>query len=625
LRQRDDTAALGRALAWRALHYEHQGRLAEALADTAEAIQLADTDPALQQAFWLAEALRVQGVVFWRQGELDRAKTTLLRARQYFEQTQEHQTRGLALTAAMLGKVYRLLGDYEAARNCYQEAYDVWEQLGNRNALADVANSLGVLYHSWGDFLEAERWLEETWSLARASQQLRMQVYALVGLGDLYADLGSLAAAERVWAQAFADRTAVDDQYLLDYVHLRLAEMARWRQDWPANAEFLAAASGATAFENAQTLQREKLLRQWAQEPDKAIIGALTAVAQAARSPESRAVHWLWVVQVAQAVGDEAQVRAGLTALLTAVKNASFAVPVLATAVRLGETWLASLTAYTADFPGLASFVTRVQAFRANTMQVRRQLRQKTLTVPLGPPQLTIHTLGRYELWLGDQPVTSTNWLNQTLTRKLLALLLVAQAGLTKEEIGLVLWPDDAATKLTGKLRNAKYKLGLAVGSDVVLYDSKTGRYRFNWDWDYVYDVAQVRHYAREGRKHGREADWRQVLAWYGGAFLPEFDEDIFVNERPLLEAIYREALENTAVAAEQRGDETQAERDWLAMLALDPYEALPIERLMYLYWRTRQPRKVLDCYERHVAAMDELGLPPDEALERLKKQLLWR
>lgn len=608
---------LGQALAWRAILREHRGQSAEALADTAEAIALGEM---AGTPYWLAEAYRVRGLVLWRQGAWTEAETALKTAQMLFAQSDENRERGTAMTVGMLGKLYRTQGAYAQAESCYHEAYAVWEQLDERHMQADIANSLGVLCHVRGDFLPAEMWFEQAWRVAQTIQQRRTEMYALTGLGDLYVDLGAWGAAEQVYARAWAQHTAVQDAYLVNYVALKCAEMARWREAWGEGAHFLAQAEQAQAQDNRQALAREQLLWQWYQSDgaDTAVVADLCDLAQ----HHQNALLWLWAGWVAWQAGQEAEALACLASLLTQTENPSTAV--LSTAVRLGEAWAEMVKKLGKTLPTLHPLHHKVTSYQAQVMGVRRTLRRKTLTVPLGPPQLTIHTLGRYEILLNGEPVTDKVWLNQTLVRKLLALLLVHPQGITKEQIGLVLWPDASAKELTSALRNAKYKLGLAVGDlSVTQYDSATALYRFNWDLDYLYDVAQVRHYVAQGRAHGREADWRQVLHWYQGEFLPEFDEELFVNERPLLEEVYQEALRHTAVLAEQRGDHTQAEQDWLALFASDTFMTHPVERLMNLYKRTRQLRKILDIYHQHVAAMSELGLPPEPALTTLKERLL--
>ncbi len=622
----DRRDALGWALAWRAIQREHRGHPDKALQDTAEAITLAATPSARQGVFWLAEAYRVRGLVLWRRGAYAEALTALQQAQTLFANGDEghhYQERGLAMTVGMMGKVYRAQGDYAQAEACYQEAYGVWARLGDRHMQADMANSLGVLCHSRAQFLRAEGWFETAWQLAQSVQQVRLTVYALTGLGDLYVDLGAWEAAEQVYARAEAQRTAVQDAYLANYVSLRCAEMARWRGAGAEGARFLAQAERVQARDNQQKLALETLLWRWHQyqtgEPASLDVAAEL---RALPAPGQEPLLWLWAAWVVWQAGQTAHTLSCLKQMLAGEGEAPTAV--LSTAVRLGDAWTEMAQEFSPALPALRRFQQALVSYQARVMQVRRELRQKTLTVPLGPPQLTIHTLGRYEILRNGEPVVSSAWLNQTLVRKLLALLLVHPHGITKEQIGLILWPDATPKELTSKLRNVKYKLGLAVGDvSVTRYDSATALYRFNWDLDYLYDVFQVRHYTAEGRSHGRESAWRQVLHWYQGEFLPEFDEDVFVNERPLLMEIYQEALRHTAVLAEQRGDTDQAEQDWLALFATDTFMTSPVERLMHLYKRTRQRRKILDIYQQHVAAMDELGLPPEPDITQLQEQLL--
>ena len=136
-----------------------------------------------------------------------------------------------------------------------------------------------------------------------------------------------------------------------------------------------------------------------------------------------------------------------------------------------------------------ATLLNRIHEFENQMPGLRRRLRPKASTVLFAPPKLTIRVLGKAQVELDGKPVTTAEWQNQKRVRELFFLLLAHPEGMTRDEIGAILWQDSSPTQLKLQFKNAVYRLRYALGQEIVLFDGY--RYCFNKDLDYEYD-AQI-------------------------------------------------------------------------------------------------------------------------------------
>jgi DNA-binding SARP family transcriptional activator len=178
-------------------------------------------------------------------------------------------------------------------------------------------------------------------------------------------------------------------------------------------------------------------------------------------------------------------------------------------------------------------------------------------TIPFAPPKIRIRLLGEPEVVVGDQIVSRSDW-QTPMAPSLLYLLLAHPDGLTKEEIGAVLWPDYSPGRLKVNFQKTIYRLRRALVQDVIVYDEETQQYRFYRDLDYTYDVELFRMYLLEARTAAGPAErasaYRHALDLYRGAYLAS-EEDLWIwPERETLAEAYREAALELAELEIQEG-----------------------------------------------------------------------
>ena len=131
----------------------------------------------------------------------------------------------------------------------------------------------------------------------------------------------------------------------------------------------------------------------------------------------------------------------------------------------------------TFGFPG------RVQE---TAQKSRRKIRKEASVIQFAPARLEIHALGRTEVIVRNQPLTISDWKTQT-SRDLFFLFLAHPEGLTKEEVGELMWRELSPAELKLRFKNAIYRMRHAIGSEAVLFQDNF--YQFNRSIDFEYDV----------------------------------------------------------------------------------------------------------------------------------------
>ena len=207
--------------------------------------------------------------------------------------------------------------------------------------------------------------------------------------------------------------------------------------------------------------------------------------------------------------------------------------------------------------------------------------------------------------------------------RRLAVLALLARAGragVTREKILALLWPDEPEDRARRSLNQAVYSLRRDLGSDDALLGAKD--LRLNVDLIDV-DVMEFEDAIRSG-------DSDRAVALYGGPFLDGFylprssEFERWVEaERLALAHEYTAALERVANLAAQRGDHTAAVAHWRRLAGADPLNARVALSLMTSLTAVGDPGGAIQHARLHEALLDqELGLPPDKDVAAFARQL---
>jgi tetratricopeptide (TPR) repeat protein len=143
-------------------------------------------------------------------------------------------------------------GELGQAQACLKRAYEIYQEQGNLNGLAETANDLGVLLTVMRHFKEAESWLRQAHRLFVEMADHDGEAQTLGNLGSMFNSQGDLKEAAAHLQQA-ADRFHLvdDDGRRSDTLRalsiVRLKQL-RFLQALAAYDAALACMPNATAF-----------------------------------------------------------------------------------------------------------------------------------------------------------------------------------------------------------------------------------------------------------------------------------------------------------------------------------------------------------------------------------------
>lgn len=543
--QQGEKENLVHALLRRSNTYRLIGKYEEALSDVDQVLAIAADEPALRTC--RAEAMRVRGMAQYYQGRL---RDSLINLNQSLSAYQEMNDEESAARVMMeVGMVEKNLGNGPAAEQAYTRSLKYWNQKQNSVWQANLLNNLGVLQHLRGDFEAAATSLESAIQQARRGGYPRLESYGLASIGDIYRDLDAYQQAREAYEQARVIAQRIKEQFLLFYLDVAEAGLARLKNRLPQAHQFLNQAKNAAQLSGSEyqkNLVRLEmglicLLENKLPEAEEQLLASAAFFNAAGQRVEAaRAYFYAVLVQLAQKHTDAA--KANLEQISLLVPTSAQRYP-LYTAGRELSAWISANISGAARLPLLAEILETIKEYEISLPRMRRQLRKRAITVPFAPPRLIIRSLGKTEVRVSDRIVTTSDWKTQA-SRDLFFLFLNHPEGMTKEQVGEIFWPESSPAELRLRFKNTVYRLRHAVGRDTVSFYDEI--YRFNYDLDYEYDLEIFTREIAAARSSedldGQISHYRAAAKAYRGPFLPDVDETWALTERERLAQMNREA-----------------------------------------------------------------------------------
>jgi LuxR family transcriptional regulator, maltose regulon positive regulatory protein len=546
LRETNDTIGLARALVRRANGLRMTGKYIESLADADEAQQLIGDNPDLKSYY--ADAARAAGASLYQLGNIKEAIENLDQAMAIYQALEERQN--IAAVLMDLGLVAMDSGRYRQALHHFEKALEYWREVNNTIRQANLLNNLGVLYHLVGDYEQAAATFEEALTRARLSRYSRMEAYILSSIGDLYSDLDANKAAIDAYQRSREIARNIDFHFLLLYTDLALAARFRSSGNYDQAQRSLDTLARRITDNNSQferglyELETGRLLRAIGRFPSacewvERAVNHLNAAGQTVETARAQ-------LHLANVYFQAGKIPQALKELNQAIKHTraldSQHVLVVSGIEAKGLLEKAQNSPDLAEQAG--DLLKKVIDFEASIPVLRKRLRPRTATIPFAPPKLTIQALGKSQVVRDGNQVSVPEWQNQRKVRELFFCLLSNAQGLTKEEIGLIFWPESSAAQLKLQFKNVIYRLRHALGPDIVLFDEDL--YWFNSDLDYEYDVENFLSCIATARTNDqieqKVSAYTRALNLYQGPFLPEADGAWISTERERLRSLYVQA-----------------------------------------------------------------------------------
>jgi two-component SAPR family response regulator len=276
--------------------------------------------------------------------------------------------------------------------------------------------------------------------------------------------------------------------------------------------------------------------------------------------------------------------------------------------------------------PAAVKLLSRIENFERQIASLRRRLRPHAATVLLIPPKLSVFALGRLQVKLDGKSVTAPSWVNQKRARELFFFLVAhPNKGMTKEEIGVTLWPDSSTEQLRQQFRNTIYYVRYALGQDVIISNER--RYVFNLDMDYSYDVQDFDHKMMQAENAGTPAQkielLQECLQLYQGEFFPEGEGSWVMIERQRLSQIHEHSLLTLAQLLLEKSEPKTALMHCQTILAENHCMESAHRLAMQAYAALGNRSGIANQYEQCKQFLqDELGLEPSPETVKLYKLL---
>jgi len=559
-RENNDRPGLAHTLARRATAQRYLGRYHASINDGMEALQLSEREADLR--FVQADAYCAVGISLQHQGLLNDAHEKLDQALLLYESVPDEQN--TAMVHMELGICCQYQGDTRQAVKHYEQALAYWQGVRNTSRQSFVLNNLGSLHHLSGNYIDAAKLFEQALTLARRNGILRSEAYLLFNLGNLYADLEANDSARDAFQKTRDACQTLDDHSLMLNIDLAESTLARREGEFSRANAYLHSAQeliqkSHSSFENsvwAMEAGSLALAENKFQIALKHLSEAYSIFNESGQKLEAASAALL-LSRAYSLENDRQMAQSTMEQALNLVSNLTSIQPLIV----VGRNTKDELKMYAGDpliGPAAVKLLSRVENFERQIASLRRRLRPHAATVLLIPPKLSIYTLGRSLVKVDGKAVTTYSWVNQKRARELFFFLVAhANKSMTKEEIGVILWPESSSDQLRLQFRNTLYYVRFALGQEVILGTDR--RYSFNSDMDYSYDVQEFERTIGQA-ENADTPDQKIVLLQeamnlYQGEFYPDGEATWVMTERQRLSQMHEHSLLTLAQLHLEKGE----------------------------------------------------------------------
>lgn len=548
-KKKRDIGGLTLALTRRANTHRLLGDYHASLADTKEALRLAESNPVYQPLY--AEALRIRGLDLYRLGESHQAIEALEHSLSLYKALNE--TVSIPTVLMEIGMVlHSAVGNIDAAKVSYQEALRIMQLQKNLYSEAEILNNLAVLYYQLGEYELSSETFEKGLECARKSRNQRAESLILTGLGDLYSEIDEFDAAMQAYEQAETIASGIPGSFILNYLVMAKGVLALLKKDLKTASEILTAhrrklKSSQSTYERGLWglfEGRFHLLKDEHRKAIRLLQECKNYFIQDGRDLEIQC-STIWLAAAYYQAGEKDNARTEMNVLTTRADPDH----ALLIAFRQANAWLNDLQNDAQIGKQLGGLFEKSRLLAMNLPSIRRTLRRHAQSIQLPAASLTIRAFGHADVNINGRSIAMSEWRTQSV-RDLFFYFLYKDEAVTKEQISETLWPEvDAPQLLKARFKNEIYRLRRAIGRDVVIFDEEY--YRFNRALDYTYDVEVFDSHLLRARKAidktERIVHLQKAVDIAQGSYLSDVDAAWAHIERERLRRAYVSALEELA------------------------------------------------------------------------------
>ena len=621
---------LSRALLCRATTFRLLGRYPDAQEDALHALKL--SKEAGDNTTLLAEAERETGLAYQNLGNIKKAQASFRRSLKTYRSLNDYKN--TAQVQMDLGILFRNQGNFPEANHQYQQALNIWLKLDNIDKQAFLMNNLGVLSHIKGQYLKALDWYKLALQKANQTSNLRSQAFTNASLGDLALDLFVYSAASDYYNLAHQLADTIKEGFLLSYLELRFSALGRKSGDLLSAGQHLKTAYDLVCQHSSRYelglwhLERGNLyLAENDLFPAEEDFLEAKSIFLETSKPSDLSQSFLGLAIAAFYAGRNDSAQKQLTSAINTLLPLGTFQPILSDLHSHPEL-LKSCTDQPVFNSVYRDLENSLEIFSANLPALGQ------IISPSPKPEqekcclLDIHVLGQMEVLYQGKILTAPDWIHQKTVRELFYYLLTLQYGASKDQIGVLFWPDSSREQFHGQFKNTIYRLRRSLGRESILYDPDTRRYQFNRLLDYRYDVdvflEAYRKAEAEVNSNERSRLFRNAADKYRHPYAPLLDGVWAAPLRVNLYLKYERAELEAAAFDLQQGEIQSCLNASSRLLEIEPGQERAWRLSMRAYAELGDRGSIIRVYRQCRRNLSShLGINPSKETETLYQNLL--
>lgn len=246
---------------------------------------------------------------------------------------------------------------------------------------------------------------------------------------------------------------------------------------------------------------------------------------------------------------------------------------------------------------------------------------------------LDVRALGMLQIVRGGAPLPGDAW-RYARPRELLIFLLSHPDGCTRDQIGLVFWPDASATQVKNNFHVMLHHVRRAIGrADLIAFDKE--RYRIAWELGVRFDARTFEELMRSATRALRSARpgtdmsdavarLGEAMSLYRGDFLADQDVgDWHIEIRDRLRRLYSDGVLLLGARRLEQGAYMEAAEAFRRAIAVDELHEEAHRRLMLSLARAGERTEALRQYDRLARTLRaDLETEPDAETKALYERL---
>jgi len=529
------------------------------------------------------------------------------------------------------GMAYRVIGKLDETKRLYYEALEIWKKEGNLTWQANVLNNLGVLHHVQGEYEKAVIVLDEGLLCARRGGfSARLESALLASLGDVYAEVEDFDLAHQHYQQSQSIAEETGDRFLSNYLSMAQAALSLCQQDTYKANQLLNDVSTSISPQMSQYESGLYYLLRGQLYLHEAEIKQAKELLEEAENCFKKDEHGLESLksQILLAAaysldGNQAEARKKIKEAFTSENRADYAVLIF---IRYASNWLEGMLKDKEVGKKLNNVFLQSQRIYEEMPEIRRRIHRLTRTMEAPDAKLKIRAFGRAKVSIGGKTLTLSDWQTQSV-RDLFFYLLMITEPLTKEQIGLVFWPElEEPAKLKMRFKNEMYRLRRAVGREAILFENNL--YSFNRALDFEYDVDafnSLLFQAKMTQDPNLKIEFlKRAVDLVKGQLLEDLDAIWVWPERERLNQEFLQALFELAKLYSKASQEQKALEMYHRAIQHYPTSEEAYILAMNLYMQMNDRVSAIRLYESYSKTIvKELNLPPSPEMEAFYERLL--